>query len=229
MFLLGHVLQNRWAKIDQDPVPETTEQWMVLIEYLHLKAFVEMTVTESIRDGILSLARLSGLGGMKPNTVILGFYDYVMPVDTFNTFRESGSLSVSTRAKLLVQSTTSVSSAKKLKHKFQTTLSELPEVRAQDDDRVFNLIDYVRVIDDLIKMNKNVCLARNFNCLDERKLTDNKSSRYTLYIDVWLVDFLNPGSHFTTEVPSFFMLQLACILKMKVCAKSFSNFSERFF
>ena len=99
----GHVLQNRWDKIDVDPVPEATKQWLVLIEYLQLKAFVEMTVSESIREGILSLARLSGLGGMKPNTVILGFYDFVMPVDTFNTIRETGTLSVSTRAKLLMR------------------------------------------------------------------------------------------------------------------------------
>lgn len=43
------------------------------IESENVKGFPEVVVTESVTDGISHLIQTSGLGGMKPNTVILGW------------------------------------------------------------------------------------------------------------------------------------------------------------
>lgn len=51
--------------------------------YGQVKAFVELCLAESVRSGAAHLTRLAGLGAMKPDTVLLGFWDAAPPRDFF--------------------------------------------------------------------------------------------------------------------------------------------------
>ena len=101
-------------------------------------------------------------------------------------------------------------------------------------------LEYFGVIEDILKMQKNVCLCRHFQRLNKRSaLGQNRKTRNRMgitspsdssdaindlwrgslregkksYLDVWLVDFFSPTlSTDTSDTTSLFILQLACIV-----------------
>ncbi|KAL1491135.1 hypothetical protein ABEB36_011777 [Hypothenemus hampei] len=181
LYVLGHVVR---AETNEDePTLEMNAHWLGLVDHLKVKAFVELTVAPSVREGLMHLVRLSGMGAMKPNTVILGFLDQEQESLDFLGSQESSYRSVNF-----------------------------------DDARMFPLTDrsslepleYVQMMRDVLKLKKNLCLCRNFIKLNkEPKIVQTKR-----YIDVWPVNFLNPGEQDAFDITSLFMMQLACIVNM---------------
>ncbi|VDK50448.1 unnamed protein product [Cylicostephanus goldi] len=81
LYVIGHVRKGDFDCAEAvDPLQQVFPYWLSLVDYLKLKAFVELTLSSSIRQGIQQLMRLSGLGAMKPNTVVLGFHE-ATPLD----------------------------------------------------------------------------------------------------------------------------------------------------
>ena len=74
LYIIAHVCVGTLDNLTSDPAIEQQPSWLDLTDRLKVKAFTELTLAPSVRDGMNHLVRLSGLGGMKPNTVCLGFY-----------------------------------------------------------------------------------------------------------------------------------------------------------
>ena len=71
-----HVADFDQLEMESDPSVKELPFWLALIDHLKVKAFPEITVAKSMREGCQQLARISGLGAMKPNTVVLGFGEH---------------------------------------------------------------------------------------------------------------------------------------------------------
>ncbi|KAL5614183.1 hypothetical protein BROUX41_000021 [Berkeleyomyces rouxiae] len=75
LYILGHVIVTDDFDVG---VHEAKIQQMAWTKYIteltRLKAFVQLTVSPSLTWGIRNLVLSAGLGGMKPNIAILGFY-----------------------------------------------------------------------------------------------------------------------------------------------------------
>lgn len=177
LYVLGHVV-NADPYAQPDPTQDMIYHWLTLVDHLKVKAFVELTVAQSVREGLQHLMRLSGMGAMKPNTVVFGFLDQEPQQD-------------------FLQSSNSPYSNSDF-------LSSAFPIRSQN----INCDEYIAMISDVLHMNKNVCLSRNFANLnmDPIKISEKK------YIDVWPINFLNPTDKDAFDTTSLFMMQLACII-----------------
>ncbi len=150
---------------------------------------------------------------MRPNTLVLGFYDNCPPKD-----------------KLIDPSLSSIqctdSSQLSQEHEQQPPLFHFAFLRGSSDRQDFGEFgdgkvlgpqEYVAIIADAMKMLKNVVLARYFNNFDRTQVLSPPSSspgKRAVYVDVWPVNLLRPDSSSYVDTCSLFLLQLACILNM---------------
>lgn len=80
LFILGHVIV---AKDFHQVIPELRAQriaWTKLRDACNIKAFVQVNANEDIVWGVRNVFLASGLGGMRPNITVLGFYDERPPL-----------------------------------------------------------------------------------------------------------------------------------------------------
>lgn len=145
---------------------------------------------------------LSAAGGMKPNTLVLGFYDNCYPEDYF------------------LQDPVFCEGDRGEGDNFGVDLPSLqayfPPVRHAESPRSLQPEEYVSIIRDAIKMGKNVCLGRYFYQLppESKGKTFIRGGDSVKTIDVWPLNLLCPGSASYADVCSLFLLQMACVLNM---------------
>lgn len=209
LYVLGHVhIGSMDDSSSPDPVQAEYPHWLGLVDHLKVKAFVELTLSDNVRSGVRHLIRMSGLGGMKPNTVCFGFYDSATPVDTLSQYRIKSS-----RPRLMKLRTDGSAVADE---EASALSSNFPEPRARNVEKSVTGVEYVGMIFDALRMNKNVCLLRHFSLFNKQAvLTTSRDRR--VYIDVWPVDFFVPPSSLTSsqfDSTCLFLLQLACVLHM---------------
>ncbi|XP_078056955.1 solute carrier family 12 member 9 isoform X2 [Mustelus asterias] len=197
LFVLGHVELGDLDTLPTDPIQPQYNFWLSLVDKLNVKAFVDLTLSPTVRQGVQHLLRITGLGGMKPNTLVLGFYDNCVPEDYFlcdPAFRD----------------------AKENDHFGVDTASlqaHFPPVRDGETSRSLTEAEYVAIISDALKMQKNVCLARYLHTMDRQDLLAKKRQE-RVSIDVWPLNLLQPDSTHYVDMCSLFLLQMACVLTM---------------
>lgn len=187
LFVIGHVEVGNLEDFDVDPIVDQYPIWLKWLDQFTVKAFIEMTLAKSVREGLQHVARIAGLGAMKLNTVVFGFYDDAIPVDFLQNDERYQALE--------------------------------PMLGSGSDD-VFKIrgngrlskAEYVSMVGDSItKLQKSVCLARNFHSFDIEKL-GKKGEDNLCYIDIWPINFFHPAD--SPDNCANLIMQLACILHM---------------
>ncbi|KAM3931312.1 solute carrier family 12 member 9-like [Leptodactylus fuscus] len=186
LFVLGHVSLEELDVLPSDPLQIQKDSWLQLVDELNIKAFVNLTLSDSVRYGAQQLLFITGLGGMRPNTVIMGFYTRSTPEE-------------------LLRNETEMDQGRSSPFTYTTA-------RRKHATENFSPWEYVAIISDSIKMSKNVVLARYFSEFDRNRVCSMKGKES--YIDVWPLNLLRPDSAMYVNTCSLFLLQMACVLNM---------------
>ncbi|XP_064841250.1 solute carrier family 12 member 9-like [Oncorhynchus masou masou] len=200
LYVLGHVQLGDLDTLPSNPLQCRYDSWLSLVDHLNIKAFVNLTLADSVRHGVQHLLFISGLGGMRPNTLVLGFYDDCTPKDKLSD--PSLTATVPTQDP-----------------EDERPPYHFPTLRPSNDGmgengKVMGPQEYVAVIADAMKMMKNVALARYFHQFDRASTISSSPGKGALYVDVWPVNLLRPDSSSYVDTCSLFLLQLACVLNM---------------
>jgi solute carrier family 12 (potassium/chloride transporters), member 9 len=75
LFILGHVIVTDDFKGATAEIKRQQKSWTKYIDTSKIKAFTNLTVSDKIEWGARNLVLTSGMGGMRPNIVMLGFFN----------------------------------------------------------------------------------------------------------------------------------------------------------
>ncbi|XP_037314532.2 solute carrier family 12 member 9-like [Pungitius pungitius] len=206
LLVLGHVKLGLLDGLPFDPLPSCYDLWLSLVDHLNIKAFVNLTLSDSVRHGVQSLLFITGFGGMRPNTLVLGFYDDCTPQDEL-------------KGQILLSAGHDLDAASPNTAPREPWSPFFPYVRCAEELKDLPDHEYVSVIADAVKMGKNVILARYFNQFNRVEVLEPgiKIGRYRgmngPFVDVWPLNLLQPDSLGYVDTCSLFLLQLACVLK----------------
>lgn len=185
LFIIGHVEIGHLEDHAVDPVIAQYPIWLRWLDQFTVKAFIEVTMAPTVREGLQHIARIAGLGAMKLNTVIFGFYDEHCPVDFLRNDERTRNM--------------------------DQDLYELSDILTIRKSGRPESKEYIGMISDaMTKLKKSVCLARNFHKLDMNALTKKNNSR--CFIDIWPINFFHPND--SPDNCTHLIMQLACILHM---------------
>lgn len=201
LFVLAHVLvTDDFAAA----VPEARRQqtaWTKFVEYSKIKAFVNISVSPAAEWGMRNIVLNSGLGGMRPNIVVIDQFrsdqSLVETVSTNSGRRDSRSRRLS------------VHSGPRFDEPNLSGTANPPMSRQS----------YVTILEDLLfKLRINVAVAKGFEDLE---LPDPHGHHTKKYIDLWPIqmsaelgaDSASKQNVLTTNFDTYtLILQLGCIL-----------------
>ena len=167
LFVLGHVI------VSQDfgaAVPEARRQqqlWTRYIDFSKIKAFVNVAISPAVEWGARNLVLSAGLGGMRPNIVVMGSYNLTelrdsqpgMGIPSPQPSRPTSKSTNHSISRQAIQAAARRKQADKLN-------GTLPTDTIRPEGSV-GIQSYVTTIEDLVlRLQMNVAIAKGFNELE---------------------------------------------------------------
>lgn len=185
LYILGHVIVTSDFTSGVQEAKSQQQAWTKYIsEFSKIKAFVQLNMSPSITWGVRNLILSAGLGGMRPNIVVLGFYN-------LEELRQANPrLSSQTPLRSPAYSrASSIKGSKFPRRRRGDTSARLLEGRLPTDairtEGMMNASDYLTILEDLaLRFRMNVAIGKGFHNLETPRHDGGNRKKY---IDLWPV------------------------------------------
>ncbi|KAK3359719.1 amino acid permease-domain-containing protein [Lasiosphaeria hispida] len=185
LYILGHVIVTDDFSAGVAEAKLQQAAWTKYIsEYSRIKAFVQLTMSPSLVWGVRNLILSAGLGGMRPNIAIMGFYN----LDEFHLSRPSGGTPRPPSSPTTTQHiTVSDFEAKTSRTRRGDTSSRLLEGFLPTDiiktEDMMSVTSYLTILEDLaLRYRLNVAIGKGFEALETPRASGGNGKKY---IDLW--------------------------------------------
>ncbi|SCW00535.1 LAFE_0C06326g1_1 [Lachancea fermentati] len=216
LYVLGHVTVSKNFQREYQELRKQTKAWVKIRDMARIKAFVQIGTGPTLAWGVRNVFLGSGLGGMKPNITVIGFFDLANYYDMKkkNSFRSLRGEPTTDPPYLNAHRQNDGSIAIDMAHE----ANSLPTDNCKYEQKV-KVQQWVQIIEDLSLMQSNIAVARGFQ--DLNLPNRHKKVDQTRFIDLYpiqmsaklIVDECSPEGVLTTNFDTYtLILQLGAIL-----------------
>ncbi|PWY98075.1 hypothetical protein BCV70DRAFT_40502 [Testicularia cyperi] len=236
LYVLGHVLKGEFTECLQE-LRKQQVAWLKLVDITGIKSFVDVVIAKDEREGARNLILSCGLGGMRPNIVVMGY-----PSDMRHPAKIARE-----EARAAAASSSSVSSAAgngrgpgnghrsdgseitirgmawpSRPHR-TVDIGSLPTDVARKETPI-KPTTYVGIMEDSLALNKALAIAYGFDLMQmpnpdlqpsnvERGAGGREKGKSEQYIDLWPIQIASPDADESHAWDTYTMvLQLGTIL-----------------
>ncbi|KAG4429197.1 hypothetical protein IFR05_015320 [Cadophora sp. M221] len=215
LYILGHVIvtDNFGGS-----VPEARRQqaaWTKYIDFSKIKAFVNIAISPGVEWGARNIVLNSGLGGMRPNIAVLGFYNLddlrrnrpLIDIDLPAPQQDNSNQTVGERERIARQDSK------------DAKMSGILPTDTCKTEAMMSVTSYVTILEDLLlRLQINVAVAKGFSSLEFPHADGDHNKKY---IDLWPIQMSaeiagegdNKQNVLTTNFDTYtLILQLGVIL-----------------
>ena len=188
LYILGHVIVTDDFKSGVNEARLQQTAWTnYILDSSRIKAFVQLTMSPSIEWGIRNLVLSAGLGGMRPNIAVMGFYN----MDDLRKSRPDVRVPEPPRSPTWASRPSPKSQAdsgsKPTKRRRGDTSARLLEGFLPTDviktEDMMSVKSYMTMLEDLALQYKlNVAIGKGFQTLETPREDKTNSKKY---IDLW--------------------------------------------
>ncbi|CDR88861.1 related to Na-K-Cl cotransporter [Sporisorium scitamineum] len=221
LYVLGHVLKGEFT----DCLAELRKQqvaWLKLVDLTGIKSFVDVVIAKDEREGARNLILSCGLGGMRPNIVVMGY-----PSDMRHPAKVARSSSGSGHRSDGSEITIRGLSWPQRQHR-AVDIGSLPTDVARKETPI-KPTTYVGIMEDSLALNKALAIAYGFDLIQppvpvtSNSLPHPKNGKQAeeRYIDLWPIQIASPDADESHAWDTYTMvLHLGTILSFTSSWKS---------
>ncbi|KAL2162715.1 hypothetical protein VTH06DRAFT_6551 [Thermothelomyces fergusii] len=195
LYILGHVIVTDDFAAGVAEAKLQQAAWTNYIsEYSRIKAFVQLTMSPTITWGVRNLVLSAGLGGMRPNIAVMGFYN----MDELRRSQPSSQIPEAPIPPVSSRQDASKEGPTVRRRRRGDTCSRILEGELPTDairnETMMSATSYMTILEDLaLRYRMNVAIGKGFESLETPRRDGSNTKKY---IDLWPVQM---SAAITTE------------------------------